>query len=297
MEKHNQSSHSKSSHSKSSKTKQKKISHKQKTHKIYSKSPQISPIKPRQTDDQKQIPTIPSLNSAARSLLTEEPFVTSFINYDYQFVFRSRPIDSCKYEPYKILLLIASAHAFKPENTDKYLNIDPRLSPDGVSQCKIVSSALRKAKQSRPHLIYCSTLYRALSTMQLVCPDWYDDNVKIVALDQLRPQIINKKNKKNKRSHITELQHAFKNVSFEYVDNDRDTLWKRNKMESEDCWKQRIHEFLTKFLVPENELIKTQYGTMKYSPFENIGWNPDLDSLKKMNKDEYNSDIIQQQKK
>eukprot|EP01083_Nonionella_stella_P047989 128552_1 len=55
----------------------------------------------------KVVPPIPSINLAAKSLITSEPFVESYMNRDYNFIFRSRPLDSCKYEPYKVILLIA----------------------------------------------------------------------------------------------------------------------------------------------------------------------------------------------
>ena len=85
--------------------------------------------------------------------------------------------------PNKVILFIASAEGFG-DNTKQ----DPRLSSKGISQCKIVSSALRKAKQASPNVMYSSTMYRALSTMQMICADWYDD-IKSIGLDELRPLI------------------------------------------------------------------------------------------------------------
>ena len=215
---------------------------------------------------------LPSLASASRSLLNSrielfdtESLDTSFLNRDYQFVFRSKKIESCKYKPYKTILFIASAQGF--ESNDE----DPRLSPNGVSQCKIVSAALRKAKQKQPNIMYVSTMYRALSTMQLVCPDWYDD-VKSIALDQLRPKI--GKLHSNKRSNLHLLQQDFKKVSFNHVKSDKDILWKHDKFENDDDLSLRIHKFITKFLIPQSELLRTQYGTLQTSSFANIGWNP-----------------------
>eukprot|EP01084_Bolivina_argentea_P304006 524971_1 len=191
------------------------------------------------------------------------------MNRDYNFIFRSRPLDSCKYEPYKVILLIASAEGYHHNHPDDVF--DPRLSADGVSQSKIVSAALRRAKQPNPQLIFCSTMYRALSTMQLVCPDWYDDVDNIVALDELRPRYGTFKY--SKRSNIVQLNHAFKRVSFDYIKHNEDHLWHEHKLESDELLKQRIHEFVTKYLIPQNELIHTMYGTGKCSTFDNIGWN------------------------
>ncbi len=238
-------------------------------------------------DEHKSIPStpatprnsliLPSLASASRSLLSSasgtptnmESMDRSFINRDYQFVFRSRPIESCKYEPYKVILFIASAQGYGDKNSND--NYDPRLSANGVSQCKIVSSALRKAKQTDPNIMYCSTMYRALSTMQLVCADWYDD-VKSIGIDELRPKI--GKFKSNKRSNINLLKQDFRPVSFHHVKSDKDIFWKAENLETEDNFSLRIHKFITKFLVPQSELLKTQYGTLKPSKLDNIGWNP-----------------------
>ena len=66
--------------------------------------------------------------------------------------------------------------------------------------------------------MYCSTMHRSLSTMQLVCADWYDD-VKIIATDLLRPK--SGKYSSTKRSDIHELKREFKRPKFElsYLNN------------------------------------------------------------------------------
>ena len=62
--------------------------------------------------------------------------------------------------------------------------------------------------------MYCSSMYRALSTMQLVCPVWYDD-VESVALDELRPQT--GEFNSSKRSDADVLSADFRKVSFELI--------------------------------------------------------------------------------
>eukprot|EP00484_Ammonia_sp_Unknown_P004264 CAMPEP_0197076018 /NCGR_PEP_ID=MMETSP1384-20130603/211899_1 /TAXON_ID=29189 /ORGANISM="Ammonia sp." /LENGTH=707 /DNA_ID=CAMNT_0042514867 /DNA_START=113 /DNA_END=2237 /DNA_ORIENTATION=+ len=268
---------------------------------------------------------LPSLASASKSLLSRSHAnhmdhheidhetsmdSTSFHSGDYQFVFRSRRIESCKYEPYKVVLFIASGAGYHEEEEetngiDHTAVEDVRLSPTAVSQCKAVSSVLRKAKQAEPDIMYCSSMYRALSTMQLVCPDWcaakakqaepdimycssmyralstmqlvcpdwYDDVHCIVGLDQLRPSL--GIFACDKRSNLDELKCAFKRVSFKprhRRDENEDTLWKAERAETEQEFAQRLHQFLIKYLVPNTELLRTQYGTIQESKLENIGW-------------------------
>jgi len=214
----------------------------------------------------------PSLSTASKELVQPSRGTSSFDSRDYQFVFRSKPItNSCAFEPYKVLLLVASAqgyHHSKIKNAE-YME-DPRLSDCGVAQCKTVSTALRKSKQQTPDLIYCSSMYRALSTMQLVCPEWYDD-VETMALDELRPQTGELAS--SKRSDAVSLSADFRKVSFDNIGHNTDPLWNDIAPESEEAVTERIHEFVSKYLIPNEELIRTEYGTARPDRLGNVGWN------------------------
>lgn len=88
----------------------------------------------------------PSLSTASKELVQPNPCTSPFDSRDYQFVFRSKPIsDSCPFDPYKVLLFVASAQGYHHSPIKNAVHMeDPRLSEQGVAQCKKVSNALRK---------------------------------------------------------------------------------------------------------------------------------------------------------
>merc|ERR1719334_1834847 len=55
-------------------------------------------------------PRLASLNSISKQILSADP--ADLLAEDYQFVFRDRRVTTCRFEPYKVLLLIASAQGY-----------------------------------------------------------------------------------------------------------------------------------------------------------------------------------------
>ena len=93
----------------------------------------------------------PSLSMASKELVQPNPCSSPFDSRDYQFVFRSKPLgDSCPFEPYKVLLFVASAQGYHHSDLKNAVHMeDPRLSESGVAQCKTVSIALRKCMNTQ----------------------------------------------------------------------------------------------------------------------------------------------------
>lgn len=221
----------------------------------------------------------PSLSTASRELLHPNPPIFTSDSRDYHFVFRSEPYkEECPFRPYKVLLFIASAEGYQHSNIANAARIeDPRLSENGVAAAKNVSARLRKAKQLTPDIMFSSSMYRALSTMQLVCPEWYDD-VKSVALDELRPQTGDCSS--SKRSDPAVLASDFRKVAFDNISRRGDPLWNDEAPESEENVLDRIHLFVSKYLVPPEELVRTQYGTARPDRLCNVGFRSSSPSVK-----------------
>ena len=119
-------------------------------------------------------------------------------------------------------------------------------------------------------MMLCSSMYRALSTMQLICCDWYGD-VDAVGLDLLRPRCGS--TQCNKRSSADTLAAAFRKVSFAELARDADPLSSAEaESESKEAWVRRLHEFVSAWLCPQSELLQTQYGTLRTRTLDNVGW-------------------------
>jgi len=170
------------------------------------------------------------------------------------FVFRSRPIPTCPYHPLKVVVFIASAEGY--HHTEALSDIDPRLSNKGVRKCKFVQNHLKSSSQQPPDVMYCSTLYRALSTMRIVCSDWYDDKPSI-GFDALRPKYEHWNS--NHRSPVETLSHAFKKVSFEHIAEGPDPFC-INEIEDTQTFHSRIKQFVASHLMPKSELELLRYG-------------------------------------
>lgn len=110
-----------------------------------------------------------------------------------------------------------------------YNHIDTNLVTEGINQAKELGNHINKLPELDDlELIIVSPLKRTLETCQYI---FKNTNIPIIALEEIRefPCGIHTC---NKRHNITVKKNEFKNINFDYIQDNDDILWKSDRYET-----------------------------------------------------------------